>query len=148
MAHRMRCSTLFDITPTGVINRFKPAGPNDLTWAYKRNTQCNFDTILQIISLRSQPEVVKSPTKLQLVNQDYDIFGFLYQTPSEDINYYWQFEFEIQHSSVFENGIIKYGALYEDCKGVPMIVCDTNINNLLSVLNISVELKNIHFEEI
>jgi hypothetical protein len=148
MAHRMRCSTLFDITQTGVLNRFKPVGINDLTWAYKRNTQCNFDTILQVISLRSQPELVKAPSKVKLSAEDHDMFGFLYHTDNEIASYYWQFEYEIQHSSVFENGITKYGALYEDCKSVPMIICDTNIINLPPVLDISVELKNIHFEEL
>ena len=54
MSYRIRCYTLFDITRTGVLNRKSPAmyNPEELkSWEYKRNTQANYDTILQIINL-------------------------------------------------------------------------------------------------
>ena len=64
MSIKIACYTLFDITQTGVLNRSKPAVDMDPeVWIYKRNTQCNFDTILQVISLRSQPEVIDLPVK-------------------------------------------------------------------------------------
>ena len=139
MSHRIRCYTLFDITKTNVTYRSKPID-DVTTWLYNRNTQCNFDTILQVISLRSQPEVVKNPEKKQtdkLFN-----FGSLYDT----ITHYWVFEFEVQHSSVFDNGTDELGALYIDCNNVPMIKCDTEIANLATCLDTSAQLKNIHFE--
>ena len=62
MSFRIECYTLFDITQTGVLNRSRPVDGQDLDqWVHKRNTQANFDTLLQIISLRSQPEIVSSP---------------------------------------------------------------------------------------
>lgn len=139
MSHRIRCYTLFDITKTNVTNRSKPS-EDVTTWLYNRNTQCNFDTILQVISLRSQPEVVKNPEKSNI--DKFTKFGSLYDT----ITYYWVFEFEVQHSSVFDNGINELGALYIDCNNVPMIKCHTEIPNLATFLDTSAELKNIHFE--
>ena len=141
MSHRIRCYTLFDITKTNVTNRSKPSEEVS-TWLYNRNTQCNFDTILQIISLRSQPEVVKNPEKSQI--DKFIKFGFLYNV--EQLAFCWSFEFEVQHSSVFDNGTNELGALYIDCNNVPMIKCDTESVNLAAFLDTSPELKNIHFE--
>lgn len=146
--YRLRCHTLFDITPTGVMNRSKPNQDDIQDWIHKRNTQCNFDTVLQVISLRSQPEVIKFPKKHIMSEQDYDMFGFLFQYDEESPACCWVFEFEIQHPSVFENGIVSLGALYNDCEGVPMIICEDQIEGVTSFLNISDELKNIYFEVI
>lgn len=142
--YRIRCYTLFDITHTGVMNRSKPTEDNIEDWIYRRNTQCNFDTVLQVISLRSQPEVVKLPVKVEIDTELFGYFGFLYETDTPV--YCWKFEFEVQHSSVFENGIIPLGALYKDCDGVPMISCEDQHKTCPKFLDTSVELKNIHFE--
>jgi hypothetical protein len=144
----MSCYTLFDITETGILNRSKPTGDDIQEWILKRNTQCNFDTILQVISLRSQPDQVKSPIRIQLVDSDLDKFGFLFENNETLPVYYWKFDFEVHHSSVFENGIMPYGALYKDCEGVPMINCPTQLNGVTSFLNITEELQNIYFEAI
>lgn len=141
--HRIRCYTLFDITRTGVLNRSNPVGDDIASWIKQRNTQCNFDTILQVISLRSQPEGVNIPTSIELTDANADVFGFLYGI--EKVNL-WKFEFEVQHSSVFENGIIPLGALYKDCEGVPMIICENQHSLCPKFLDISPELKNIYFE--
>ena len=143
MAHRILCFTLFDITETGIANRSQPEG-DDKMWLQKRNTQCNFDTILQVISLRSQPEVVSKPELIQITNYDY--FGFLYK--KSDITHCWKFDFEVQHSSVFEDGISQLGALYNDCDKVPMILINGQTEMITSSLDISPELKNIYFEVI
>lgn len=142
--YRISCYTLFDITKTGVLNRSKPIDDSVNDWLKRRNTQCNFDTILQVISLRSQPEVTKIPVKCQMNTEDFDKFGFLYNT--EEPCYYWKFEFEIQHPSVFENGIKPLGALYNDCEGVPMISIEGQHPACPKFLNVSVELQNIYFE--
>ena len=93
MSFRIRCYTLFDITATGVINRTKPGVdvlPED--WLRKRNTQCNFDTILQVISLRSQPEIVDIPERTRV---RFDNFGFLFEQDDEMCEC-WSFDFDIQ----------------------------------------------------
>lgn len=146
MSRRICCYTLFDITRTGVLNRSKPSEDYIGDWIYQRNTQCNFDTILQVISLRSQPEVVKNPTKELATSEDLENFGFLFNYEEDTEQYFWKFEFEVQHPSVFENGITDLGALYNDCNGVPMIVFKDQSDSLVSFLNANEDLKNIHFE--
>lgn len=146
MSHRLCCYTLFNIEQTGVLNRSRPQDPNVDNWLQKRNTQCNFDTILQVISLRSQPEVIKSPTKIEMTPEHFEMFGFVFQHDSENPQFCWKFEFEVHHESVFAKDDNTLGALYNDCEGVPMIECDGQLKLGTNFLNTSVELKNIHFE--
>jgi len=147
MPHRICCYTLFDITNTGVPNRAKPpidADPKQ--WLHNRNTQSNFDTVLQAISLRSQPEIVSSPIRTDVRFDEFENFGFLYQQQEDETYPTWKFEFEVQHSSVFENGIEELGALYNDCEGIPMIKCGTEWSQLPTFLDTSPELRNIYFK--
>jgi hypothetical protein len=144
--HRLCCYTLFDITQTGVMNRSRPNQDDIEGWLQKRNTQCNFDTILQVVSMRSQPEVVRFPTRIEMTDHEFNLFGFLY-TPNEDtISYCWKFEFEVQHTSVFDKGTESLGSLYNDCNGVPMILCPNHADNLPAYMDTTEELKNIYFE--
>lgn len=144
MSHRIACYTLFDITNTGILNRARPSDDvidtND--WYRKRNTQCNFDTILQVISLRAQPDVVNSPKILEYVVIDTHDFGEKYKNTKCNV---WTFDFEVQHSSVFEDGKIDLGALYKDCESVPMIITETSSikhDNMLLCDNLN---RNIYF---
>jgi hypothetical protein len=139
MSHRIACYTLFDITRTGVLNRARPGDDieNITDWYHKRNTQCNFDTILQVISLRAQPENITEPKFVTIY--DYK-FGSEY-----NISQCWTFDFEVQHDSVFENGIIDLGYLYTDCENVPMILVSNEPSNMPARLDISKELSNIYF---
>jgi hypothetical protein len=144
MSHRIVCYTLFDITATGVLNRQRPVEDHEYNvWVHKRNTQCNFDTILQSISLRSQPEIVKHPEKLLVTFDDNSDFGFLFDGEDQPC---WTFEFDIMHASVFDDGINELGALYNDCDGVPMIKCGTEWDKLPAFLDTSPEMRNIYFK--
>lgn len=114
MTIRVKCSTLFDITETGVKNRsykskieFKDSNGREITsnedWNRARNQQCNWETINQIISLRTLPENITSPV------QDADT-GI------------WHFEFNVvDPASIFCDGN-PVGYLLSDCVGVPMIL--------------------------
>ncbi len=147
MSYRIRCYTLFDITRTGVLNRKPPINVLEqelLDWNTRRNSQCNYDTILQIINLRSQPEDSTDAVRKKINFKDFQNFGFLYE--DEDDQYCWQFDFTIFHKNVFNDGINELGALYDDCNGVPMIKNGTEWNKLSAFLDTSPELKNIHFE--
>ena len=114
MSYTITCYTLFDITQTNVLNRHRP--DMDKEFRYKRNTQSNFDTVQQAISLRSQPEIVRIPEKTLI------------------------------HPSVFYDGVYELGALYNDCDRVPMIKCHTEWNKLPTFLDGSDELRNIYFK--
>jgi hypothetical protein len=147
MSYTITCYTLFDITPTGVVNRNRPVEDEEIaSWLYKRNTQCNFDTVLQAISLRSQPEITRMPEKTQIRFDEFTDFGFLFDQKEDELYNCWSFDFQIQHASVFNDGVNDLGALYSDCDTVPMIKTDTVWDKLPAFLDTSVELKNIYFK--
>jgi len=146
MSFRITCYTLFDITQTGVLNRSRPNNGQEFNiWSHQRNTQANLDTILQVISLRSQPELVSAPVKTEIRFDEFENFGFLFQQVENETYPCWKFVFDIQHHSVFNNGISELGSLYDDCHGVPMILCGTEWNKLPAFLDTSDELRNIYF---
>lgn len=137
MSVKIACYTLFDITQTGVLNRARPAEGIDADeWAHKRNTQCNFDTILQAISLRSQPENISTPIKVDIIDDYFDI---------KDKAKCWKFDFEIHSISVFSDGNDELAYLKEDCQDVPMILCGTEHKSTKQFLNAKKPTKNIHF---
>lgn len=146
MSFKISCYTLFDITQTGVINRSRPSPEDDPdVWLRKRNTQCNFDTLLQAISLRSQPEIIDYPTIMKIKFNEFDHFGFLFEEEIDEVNC-WTFDFNIQHPSVFNDGITELGSLYSDCDQVPMIKTDTAWDKLPAFLDSTDELRNIYFK--
>ena len=144
----IRCQTLFDITPTGVRNR----RPSDITGTElsdlvkRQQQQSNYDTVLQVISLRSQPESISQVKKSDILLADSN-FGFLYSSERDDstINS-WAFTFTVHHDSVFQNDDGTLGELFNDCEQVPMITNLTESVKLTPQLNVDTDLKNIHFE--
>ena len=145
MSQIITCYTLFDCTKTGVRQRSKI--PDNLpadNYIYKRNTQANLDTILQIISLRSQPELIRDPIKIIKKIKTTE-FGFMYEINEESCNV-WFFDFEVQHASVFNNNVDLFGHLFNDCDKIPMIKCKDEHPDLSNFLDISPELRNIYFE--
>ena len=136
MSDKIACYTLFDITQTGVPNRSKPPeGIEYSDWVYKRNTQCNFDTILQAISLRSQPENISQPKRIKIID-DYFENG---ETMC------WMFNFEVRSVSVFSNGNDELAYLKEDVRDVPMLYCGTEYTDIVNFLSLEKPTKNIHF---
>lgn len=130
------------------MNRSKPSEECDLSkWVKDRNTQCNFDTILQAISLRSQPESVSDPVKVKVDLVTSDHFGFLYRQKEELVDC-WKFTFEVQHGSVFEDDETPLGSLYKDVDAVPMIICGEELKDLAPFLDTTPELRNIYFSRI
>ena len=145
--HIITCYTLFDITVTNVPNRQRPDIDKDpQEWYYKRNTQSNFDTIQQVISLRSQPEIIRKPSKIEIRFDKFTDFGFLFEQQEDEIYPCWSFDFTVQHPSVFYDGIHDLGSLYRDCERVPMIKCHTMWDKLDNTLDSSDELRNIFFK--
>lgn len=149
MSFKIVCYTMFDITFTGVSVRSKPDMDHLLEdWLYKRNTQCNFDTIIQAISLRSQPENMTIPNKIKMTEKYLNYFGSKYSSAFSESFYCWSFEFQINHASVFANSESELGALYSDCEGIPMVKCGTEYPDMPSVLNVSFDLRNIYFSQL
>jgi hypothetical protein len=147
MSYRIRCYTLFDITKTGVLNRKAPStySADELkVWEHRRNTQANYDTILQVISLRSQPEENTDTTEKIINFKEFSNFGFLFD--DEEDKKCWHFDFTILHTKVFYDGIDELGSLLGDANGVPIVKTDTTWSKLPNFLDTSPELRNIYFE--
>lgn len=143
----IRCYTLFDIKDTGISNRRPPADldPTKVEeWNKNRNRQVNLDTILQIVSLRSQPENITTVYSKIIDFNEFNNFGFLFREEEpQQISF---FDFSVNHKNVFDNGLDPLGHLFEDCAEVPMIKIGTEWDKLPNFLDTSPELKNIHFE--
>lgn len=108
---RIHCWTLFDITVTGVRNNsYRNRIPfvdqagykiNDVDdWNKSRNQQRNWETLNQLISLRTLPIDIEQPHREG--NR-------------------WIFSFEIENPETLTDGLDPLGALKIDCKNVPMI---------------------------
>ena len=109
---KIQCQTLVDITATGTTGHVKPSrmpftdqAGSKITdvaqWNRSRNQQRNWETVTQLISLRTQVDNLKEP---QLINDR------------------WCFEFEVENQNLFTSGIDQLSVLKADCAGVPMLV--------------------------
>jgi hypothetical protein len=110
---KFACQTLFDITATGVTGHCKTsrmpfqdrAGQiikDETSWNRSRNQQRNWETITQILSLRTQLFDLTEPI------QD--------QTGSR-----WMFEFETETDGVYGPDSDPVSVLRSDAEGVPML---------------------------
>jgi hypothetical protein len=138
------CSTLFDITRTNVHARRNNLDSDigDSNIVKSRGQQANFDTILQIISMRAQPENYSDPEK-SMVHLS-PIWGTSYRSKSKIPC--WTFTFTVDNPEVFMEDNIELIRLFNDSRGVPMIIKLEEWPSLSGNLNTSPELKNIHFE--
>lgn len=112
--NKILCRTLFDITETGVKHNFNPGRlpwrddtgrviEDQETWLLARNQQRNWETMLQLLSLRTQPQDLSGP-----------------QEPS-DQDPWWQFEFTVDNIEALRLGEQELGQLEQDCSMVPML---------------------------
>lgn len=140
---KIRCITLFDITKTNISNRRKLLDHNsDPNLDKERNQQSNFETILQVISMRSQPEDITDPVKK---TAEKPVWGSKIKIKQ---SMFWQFEFSVSQSAVFTDNGNVLGKLISDCEGVPMISNLDEMKNLGRTLSTTTEYRNIHFEVI
>ena len=113
--HTMKvlCRTLFDCTHTGVTGHLRPQQLPFTTktglvintaeeWNRSRNQQRNWESLLQIVSLRTQPMNVVYPVK------------------QKDG---WHFAFEVEAEGVLSSNFASddLAGLVADCEAVPMV---------------------------
>jgi hypothetical protein len=131
---RFICRTLFDITATGVTGHVKSAQipfwdrtgkeiTDYVKWNRARNQQRNWETLTQLISLRTQIDNVVEPVQ----NQEQ-----------------WYFEFTTE-TEVFNDGTDPVGVLKADSDGVPMLILLDNRADIDPVLITSGTRQNIWF---
>jgi hypothetical protein len=131
---RFSCTTLFDITATGVTGYFKlsrvpfedRAGntiEDVADWNRSRNQQRNWETVNQIIGMRTQVNAT---------------------TPEREGSS-WSFEFETETPGVYGTDADPVAVLYSDADGVPMLTDLDNNRELASVVVVSGPGQNIWF---
>ena len=110
---KIKVSTLFDCTATGVTGHYRYDKLPFYTdngvrvvdhpgWMRVRNQQRNWETVTQILQLRTQIELTEVPE----VN---------------DLGH-WQFHFEVENSGAYQNNDQQLGALLDDCENVPIVI--------------------------
>lgn len=140
--HTMKilCRTLFDCSYTGVTGHFRVAEvpftdrvgqriTDQLEWNRSRNQQRNWETLIQIISLRTQPQDMTIPTNRDGV---------------------WEFEFKSESEGVFEifGNSDPLAGLKADFEGVPMMLHLNEQPDLSPTICVSGDNQNIWFETI
>ena len=99
---KIKIRTLFDITATGITGHFKSSKhdfKDQESWNRARNQQRNWETLTQLLNLRTQIMEITVP-----VND----------------NNFWSFEFESEFN-VWDTGSDPVGVLKTDSAGVPML---------------------------
>jgi hypothetical protein len=135
---RFCCTTLFDITVTGVTGHFKSARVpfqnragltvTDVTdWNRSRNQQRNWETVNQIIGMRTQ--IVDSTLPARSGSS-------------------WSFEFETETPGVYGTPDDPVAVLYTDADGVPMIVDLDNHRELAPYMIVSGPEQNVWFSTV
>ena len=112
------CVTLVDITKTDAV-RYYNKGMDISPKEYEtlRNQHRNWQTILQVINLRSQPVYLTDPKKME--NQPMSDFDFGSNfTGNHTV---WVFTFGTEHSGIFDLPHQPLGGLLNDLHHVPII---------------------------
>lgn len=126
------CYTLFDITPTAVSNTtsmpFKDAAgqliEDDDSWERSRNQQRNWDTMVQIISMRAQPIALSRPRIMELEDH-------YFSRSFSGKQRIWYFTFGVEAREVFRKGEDPVWALENDSNMVPMSIGLTETADLI-----------------
>lgn len=144
------CYTLFDVTKTGINFRNRFDTKTDPTLLKQRNQQSNFETILQVVGMRSQPENISDSEILSVKIDELSKYNFGYLYSKKYLKNVktitlWKFTFEVDRVAVFDNGITELGYLLQDCEGVPMIINLEETVKLSNHLNTLDENRNINF---
>jgi hypothetical protein len=137
---RYACQTLFDITATGITGHYKStripfldrAGQDihdQASWERARNQQRNWETIMQIISLRTQIFDHTIPVKDQTGSR-------------------WMFEFETEISGAFGSEADPTEILRTDAQGVPMMRELDNNPNIKAYIQTHGSQQNIWFAQL
>ena len=134
---KFACQTLFDITATGVTGHCKTnrmpfqdrAGQiirDEAAWNRSRNQQRNWETLTQILSLRTQLFDLTEPIQDQTGTR-------------------WMFEFETESDGVYGPDSDPVSVLRSDAAGVPMLRELNNDPDIETVLITEGPRQNIWF---
>lgn len=137
---KFACQTQFDITATGITGHFKSARmpfqdhagqviQDSASWNRSRNQQRNWETLTQILGLRTQLFALTTPIPDQTGTR-------------------WMFEFETETDGVYGAEDDSTRVLREDANGVPMLRELNNTPDIEPVLVTEGPKQNIWFAPI
>ena len=136
----IRCYTLVDITQTGFTR--KPKTPEQIT---QRNQQRNYETFIQLISLRSQPQLIHAPQQIENINiGDYE-FGSYYMPSIFQYNL-WIFDFNSDHLDSYATNNNPVGSLTNDFNNIPIISSLSETASIQGVISTQGEHLNTYFQ--
>jgi|LakMenE01Jun11ns_1017448.scaffolds.fasta_scaffold9894029_4 hypothetical protein len=135
---KIEVTTAFDCTPTLVTGNFsKDRLPmstkqglmvqNHIEWAHARNQQRNWETMLQLMQLRSHIVAYSEPQRDAHTNL-------------------WKFEFEIERPEVYQNGTDPLGCLLDDCANVPIVIKLTESDGCANTIYVKGPEQNVWFQ--
>jgi hypothetical protein len=101
--------TLIDITPTGVIS-WSPQNEQ------KRNQQRNWETVQQILSLRTQPTIMETNNFVD------DVMGYNFGIEYQGEHRIWTFKFGVDYADIYQEGADKFGLVKYDFRITPVIL--------------------------
>ena len=149
------CQTLFDITRTDVTGHCKAsrmpfqdrAGQiikDETAWNRSRNQQRNWETVIQCMGLRTQPQNIQDPisTTTDLENLE---FGDMY-TGEQKV---WIWTWSTEGLDVYDLTNKPLGAIQQDFEQVPVITGLTETARfMLPIFYPYGSIKNIYFKQI
>ena len=128
--------TLIDISPTGqtVYSREREL---------ERNQQRNWETVLQLINLRTQIEIIETSDTIKNIN-DLGQFGINYT----GLHKIWSFKFAVSYAEIYRDASDSYGLLKHDFKLTPIILGLTETAEPeLPIFYTSGPWKNVYFNQ-
>ena len=126
------CVTLVDITATGITR-----GDSK-----ERNQQRNWESVLQVLGLKTQPDIWESPERVEgLELADDSVIGSYFGDFYQGTHAIWGFRFSSETDDVYT-----LDSLYEDFEQVPVVLgLDETARFMLPIFHSYGTLKNIHF---
>jgi hypothetical protein len=134
--HFFQGYSLVDITPTGVIR----GKDHD---AVDRNQQRNWETVIQCMGLRTQPQNIQEPVST-IANLDFLEFGDMYSGDQK----IWSWSWTVESAGVYDTST-PLGGLLQDFEQVPVITGLTETARfMLPIFYPYGTIKNIYFTQI
>jgi len=128
--------TLIDITPTGVIS-YSPQNEK------KRNQQRNWETVQQILGLRTQPTILETD------NFTDDLSGYNFGVDYQGHHKIWTFKFTVDYADIYQEGCDKFGLVKYDFKITPIILgLDETIHPAVAVFDPKGTCNNVYFKSL
>jgi hypothetical protein len=116
MQHLYQGFTLIDITPTGVTS-------SDRSKIFERNQQRNWETVQQILGLRTQPTILSTN------NFEDDVNRYFFGINFSGKHRIWTFKFSVEYLDVYRQGPDRFGLLKRDFRLTPATL---NLNETIT----------------